>query len=90
LQFLGRFTSAWSHIVVGLNNMLPRQVSIKYPTRTKMHYMTAIVNKIKYRNRSRGLKGAKFRHGTTVLFSLWQRQELILRSHLGVIHKMHD
>jgi hypothetical protein len=36
------------------------------------------------------LKGAEFRHCTTVLFSLWPRQELILRSHLGVIHKMHD
>jgi hypothetical protein len=52
----------------------------------------------KYRNRCRRLKGAEirrlkgaeFRHGTTVLFSLWPRQELILRSDLGVIHKMHD
>ncbi len=44
----------------------------------------------KYRNRCRRLKGAEFRHGTTVLFSLWPRQELILRSHLGVTHMMRD
>jgi hypothetical protein len=44
----------------------------------------------KYRNRCRRLKGEQIRHGATVLFSLWLRQELILRSHLGVIHKMHD
>ena len=46
-RIISGFMSAWSHIVVGLNNMLPRQVSIIYPTPTKMHYMTAIANKIK-------------------------------------------